>query len=789
MKSDVPFWAWFDTVTPFLANRLEGYEKMFKHLDELKRPVTIIETGCMRRDPLDPAAWTGDGCSTMLFDRYVQHSGGKVYSVDINAEHVAGCREIVSDMVDVHLGDSVARLAELVATGVKPDLVYLDSFDRIAGEPFETALHTAKEFEAIKPALTDETLVVIDDTLSVFVPGTVMPTLEVNGKGAFVWQYAKSVGAETLFAGNQVGWTHMVGARHSAGEYDEKLWGRSNEVLDEDIRKLVERARAAVETKRNADADAAYRAVMMATKPPKSGLQRVARGEACAFYGRLAAAVGMYGTACDWYRDAIIADPRCVEYRLELVQKGHAPMLNFQLAKQEAQRCTLLEPDNAEAWRTLGETEMSLCDARESRKCFERQLEILPDDSFAMLDLCVLTLDMADYETTKRLADKILFTDRRADGIHVLAMIANREGRHEDAIKLFDEALQAGCNNKVITHWNKSLSLLALGRYREGWIEQEWRKEELRNPALSLSFQRFVRPLYEGQPAEVEEADGTRRKAILLIHAEAGMGDNIIYSRFLRDFVAKGFDVRYEGHPDMCPLIQRSFPEVEVVERAPDYPGSVGIKNFDYHLPLGSLPYTLGTDYDTVPAYDSYLTPDAELVVKYGDALKDGREPRVGFCWSSGIREYGLWIAEYGRRKSMHFDTMGPVVDAAKAAGALAVNLQVGPERMQHGGRVFEALPAKPNWDDTAALIANLDLIVTVDTAVAHLAGALGKPTWLVMQQDGASFHFMTERPGALWNEASPWYPSVRIFRQNKPGDWSGVIERVAGEVSKCSQT
>jgi ADP-heptose:LPS heptosyltransferase len=92
---------------------------------------------------------------------------------------------------------------------------------------------------------------------------------------------------------------------------------------------------------------------------------------------------------------------------------------------------------------------------------------------------------------------------------------------------------------------------------------------------------------------------------------------------------------------------------------------------------------------------------------------------------------------------------------------------------------VLDVLPESPSWDETAALIENLDLVITVDTGVAHLAGAMGKPTWVVMQQDGASWHFMCEREGAAWNEASPWYPSIRIFRQPKPYDWNGAIAKV----------
>ncbi len=327
------------------------------------------------------------------------------------------------------------------------------------------------------------------------------------------------------------------------------------------------------------------------------------------------------------------------------------------------------------------------------------------------------------------------------------------------------------------------MSFLAIGRYKEGWAEHEFRKTEPNNPALSLSFNRFTRPLFAGQSPEIEE-NGNKRKAIILIHAEAGMGDNIAFSRFLRNFVAKGYHVRYEAHPEMLDLMQRSFPEVEVIPRAPDFPGAIGIKNFDYHLPLGSMAHVLGMDLDTIPTFDHYLTPNPELVNKYAGLLPSIGK-KVGLCWSSGIREYGIWIAEYGRRKSMHFNTLSPLLKLPKAF----VSLQVGPERAQMEGwqaiGIHDVLPEKPNWDDTAALIANLDLVITVDTAVAHLAGAMGKPTWLMMQQDGASWHFMTERPGAPWNERSPWYPSIRIFRQKKPGDWSDVVDRVAKELGR----
>ncbi len=763
MKDNTAFWPWFETLKPDLFLRANSYERIFKYLDTLSAPIIIVETGCMRRDPAESKSWKGDGCSTMLFDHYVQHRGGTVYSVDINPKHVAACRAFVSEHVEVHCGDSVAHLSELAKT-LKPDLVYLDSFDSMSIEPFETALHCAKEFDAIKPSITDMTLVVIDDTPSEFMRN-VEPAIEVTGKGRFVYTYAQHIGADTLFSGWQVGWIHMVGVRFQSS-YDQVKLGRYGKFIDpdNDLDKLIERAREHVENDRASAAATVYRAIMVMTKEPRSGKQRVARGESCAFYARSAAAVGMYGTACDWYRDAIIADPRCVDYRMEMARKGHIPLVNFQLAQQEAIRCTLLEPDNPRTWGLLGDVELSLCNAKAAKAAYEKQLEIIPDDPSAMLDMCVIALDTADYDTVRELAEKVLKTERKADGMHVLAMIENRAGRHERAIEMFTEALEAGCNNQAIARWNRSLSLLAIGRFKEGWAEHEFRKTELRNPALSLAFQRFTRPLYEGQSPEI---DG--RKAVLLIHAEAGMGDNFAFVRFLPEFVKKGFHVRYESHPEMLDLMQRSFPDVEVVPRAPDYPGAIGLKNFDYHLPLGSMAHVLGMDIDTIPTFDSYLKVDPELLAKYKELLS--LRKRAGLCWSSGIREYGIWIAEYGRRKSMHFQVLEQLIETIYESGRQPVNLQVGPERAQHFDSIRDVLPEKPTWNDTAALIANLDLVITVDTAVAHLAGALGKPTWLMMQQDGASWHFMSERPGALW----------------KPGDWSGVVERVAKELGRAS--
>lgn len=535
---------------------------------------------------------------------------------------------------------------------------------------------------------------------------------------------------------------------------------------------LVERARANVEADKQDEAEPLYQQIFEETKNPVKPIERVAHGEACVFYARQAVAKERFGTAADWYRDALKVDPRAAEYRLELCAKALRPMGNLTIARQEAVRATLLEPDNPIAWRTRGWCEHELCHIEDCINCYDKQLELIPDDPHAMLDRATIALDTADYELAGALAEKVLETHRAGDGYHVLAMIEYRKGNHEKAIDLYDQTLELGCSTTATAHWNKSLALHSIGRYREGWAEHEWRKDETNTFGLSAPMRRFLLPMWTGEE---------KPPASIHVHAEAGMGDNLCQVRYLKMLVDKGYDVRYEANESMVSLVQRSFPDVTVVPKAIDYPGAIGLKPFDYHLPIGSAPYVFKTDIDSVPWFGPYLKSDLKLVRGYESKLpySKNRRRRIGLCWSSGIRDTGIWITTYGKQKSMEFNLLWPIIHQSEN---VFVSLQVGPERKELNGchgPVLDLLPVKPNWDDTAALIECLDLVITVDTAVAHLAGAMGKPVFLMMQKDGASWHFMSERSGASWNTCSPWYPTMRIFRQSKVGDWSDVVLKV----------
>lgn len=541
----------------------------------------------------------------------------------------------------------------------------------------------------------------------------------------------------------------------------------------ENIVRMVELARAHVESGGIRAAEVYYRMIRKAAEPPTSSVDRMALGEAYAFLAKRAIAANHHGEACDWFQRAVFADPAFVDYRVDYIVKALLPMSMFRNAKIEATRATKIEPDNKDAWRALAIACAALGDEEESVAAYERQLELDPDNPLTRLDRGVIAINTGDYPTARRMAESILDGPRRGDGLHTLALVAYREGRHEDAIGLYQEALEAEPDDPAQVRWNMSLAMHAIGRYAEGWAESENRGKQKADEPMRLVMNRFDRPMMTRADLDTP--------CRLHVHQEMGNGDAIAMARYLDPLVELGHDVRLETIESMAPLLARSFPRVRVTSKAVDYPGALGIEPFDRHVPTLSLPYLFGTEIDTVPWRGPYLKPDPRKVETFDMRLgHNTRGRRIGLCWSSGIRTDGLWISRYGKKKSMNFSMLHPLGERMRSKPRF-ISIQVGPEReQQEWGRIEDVLPDKPTWDDTAALIANLDLVITVDTAVAHLAGAMGKPVWIMMQRDGATWHFMCERPGAVWNERSPWYESARIFRQTAPGDWAGVVARVA---------
>ena len=773
MRSET-FWAWYEEeARPKLATRRDTFAKMFEHLDGIDRPVTIFETGCIE----EPDNWAGNGCSTILFGRYIAErgDGSRLFSVELIASKCEAAKAVVPNATMI-CGDSVQVLRDAMRSGMTIDLLYLDASHQYWDDPLPSAIHHHAELMAAMPAIQRETMVVVDDS-----PARVendVPRIDIIGKGKLVAEHMMLCGAELAFCQYQAGWTNVTSLPAKRG--------------DADIAALVERARRHVETNNPVAAESLYRLILGLCTPPKSGQTRVAYGEACAFYAQIALGRQRLGGAADWLREALSVDPLGTDYRIDLVKRCFIPMGNLRTARTDAERATKISPDHPGAWKILGNVHHELGNARDAIEAYDKQIALLPGDADALLDRATIALDVEDYAKVRDCCALVMGaeSERTPDATHCLAMVAYREHRHEDAIALFDQAIAGGCRDPGAAAWNKSLALHSIGRYIEGWAAHEEREHTRQNPALYLPMTRFTLPRWKGQPPAIERSTDIRAPqgpAVIHVHAEAGSGDNLSLCRYLRPMVQLGYRVRYEAMDDMVDLIRGSFPEVEVMPRAADYPGALGVKPFDYHCPIGSLPAVMKTDIDTIPWDGPYLKADPILTDRMRAQLArraDASGPKVGFCWSSGIRP-GVWMTEYGRRKSAAFEDIMPLADVIQGElDGLAVALQVGPEREENGGYILDLLASpKPSWSETAALIANLDLVITVDTAVAHLAGGMGKPTWLMCQRDACSWHFMCWRPGAPWNDRSPWYPTMRVFRQHafdQPRFWDDVVADMA---------
>ena len=198
------------------------------------------------------------------------------------------------------------------------------------------------------------------------------------------------------------------------------------------------------------------------------------------------------------------------------------------------------------------------------------------------------------------------------------------------------------------------------------------------------------------------------------------------------------------------------------------------LPEFDLHCPLMSLPLAFRTTEETIPWRVPYLEAEPEAIEYWDEALRSappGR--RIGLVWAGAHRKEQPHAAEIDRRRSMKLADMAPLGDVP---GCVFVSLQLGPAAKQIETAPFQVLDVTHRLDDfaaTAALIDTLDLVISVDTAVAHVAGALGKPVWLLNRHD-ACWRWMRGR------DDTPWYPTMRLFRQSKPGDWHGVMRDVA---------
>jgi Flp pilus assembly protein TadD len=309
--------------------------------------------------------------------------------------------------------------------------------------------------------------------------------------------------------------------------------------------------------------------------------------------------------------------------------------------------------------------------------------------------------------------------------------------------------------NDPDAHWNLAVALLLTGEWNEGWNEFEWRLRRPESPGRS-----YPQPLWAGQPLAGKT---------LLLSWEQGFGDMVQFFRYVA--VAKQFGGRVivDVQPPLVNLLRAQRVADEVYATGDPLPA------FDYHAALMSVPRIVKTTLQTVPCDAPYLRADAARSRFWADRLQRDSTKKIGIAWA-GRPEH-----RNDRRRSIPPDLLKPL---SAAANATFITVQPRPAHVPppSGLPVWDLGIELGDFADTAALISQLDLIISVDTSVAHIAGALGKPTWLLLP-------FSPDWRWLMRREDTPWYPTMRLFRQRKLGDWVEAVGRVLNELRKDLST
>jgi tetratricopeptide (TPR) repeat protein len=484
-----------------------------------------------------------------------------------------------------------------------------------------------------------------------------------------------------------------------------------------------------------------------------------ARGEVHGAQGAALRRLGRPAEAVASYRRALALKPDSVVVRVNL---GNA-LLDLDRAAEAAdtfRAVVALAPALPEAVFGLGRALHLTGQAEAAIEPLRQAIALRPDYAAAYDAMGEIACDLGRWNEAIAFHAEALRFDPKGPGFHTHFGIALYNcGELQAAEGSFRVALSLNPDD-VLAHFNLAAVLLRTGRLAEGWAEYEWRRRLLGFPALQTT-----RPEWQGEPLEGKT---------LLMYGEQGLGDTLHFARYAQLAAEQGARVVLAVQPPLLRLL-RSVPGV--AEMVP--PG--GAVSADYHLPLLSAPWRFGTTLDTIPAPIPYLTPEPEAARRWGERLAGVDGLRIGLVWAGDPRPDDRAANRVDRRRSLALAQFAPLADIP---GLTLVSLQKGAPAAQAksppaGLRLLDWMDEIDDFADTAALVSQLDLVISVDTSVVHLVGAMGKPVWILSRFDGCW----------RWQDRddSPWYPTARLFRQTAPGDWTGPLAALVAALRDLS--
>jgi Tfp pilus assembly protein PilF len=446
---------------------------------------------------------------------------------------------------------------------------------------------------------------------------------------------------------------------------------------------------------------------------------------------------GQAEAAIETLRNVLALDPSHAGARRNLIRaltavRDHASIIaETAYALRDA-------PDSAELHFLRGTALNALSRPSEAREALTAAVALNPSFAPGWLNLGNALMDLDEPQSAEAHCRHALGLDPGLVEAQVsLGFILTAQGRLGEAIAVLETAIHDHPTN-VHAHWNLAAAALLAGDLPRGFAEYEWRK---RHDRFRHDFVSLHGPVWNGSDP---------RGRTILVRAEQGLGDTVQFARYLAAIVQRGGTPLLACEPSLIPLL-KCMAGVEVISKHDPLP------EYDAWIDQMSLPHVLGTTLATIPLSAGYLSADPASIPAHCAGLPSGR--RIGLAWS------GNPMHRNDRRRTPPVEVFAPL---AALPGIPVVSLI--PDRTLPG----IAGPARPLTDyaETAALIAALDLIVTVDTSIAHVAGALGKPTWVLLP-------YAPDWRWLLQRNDTPWYDSIRLFRQPSPGDWASVIASV----------
>jgi tetratricopeptide (TPR) repeat protein len=417
-----------------------------------------------------------------------------------------------------------------------------------------------------------------------------------------------------------------------------------------------------------------------------------------------------------------------------------------------------IDPNHVEALHNLGNTLQELRRHDDALAAYARALAIRPDHVGILNDCGGSLAALGRLEAAVNCYDRALAVNPNLTEVHI-----NRGNtladlhRFPEALASYAEAA-ASRPDCAEASWSESVVRLRLGQLGKGWRGYEWR---WRKTDWVQRRRDFAAPLWLG-----EEPLAGRT---ILLHGEQGLGDTLQFVRYAPLVAGWGGKVVLEVQPPLKQLLATVAGITRIVSRGETLPA------FDLHCPLMSLPLAFGTELHTIPADIPYIRIPQDRLAKWRRRLAQKTVRRIGIVWAGSE----LHINDHNR--SIALERFASVLSIP---GVEFVNLQKEARAEQaavlRAGNVLQIGDELRDFADTAAVVSLLDLIISVDTSVAHLAGALGRPVWVLLPFS-PDFRWLLER------DDSPWYPTARLFRQPRVGDWDSVLERVRRALTPMS--